>query len=129
MENTHKILFLNDDTLEVEDVLEVSPPFTLGKDSVIFLNGALRGINKPYIIVEITYTGVITQEMLLEFQKEIAYKMLETGYSKQTTSLMSDSESYEEYLLAETELKKKYFQVKREISLSTTPFLLNLELV
>jgi hypothetical protein len=129
VENTHKILFLNSDTLETEDSIEVSPPFNLEKDAVTYLNGAIRGINKPFIIVEKDYTGAISQEMLCEFQKEIAYKMLEAGYSKQTASLMSNSEDYEEYLLAETELKKKYFQVKKEIPLSTAPFLLNLELV
>ena len=126
---THKVLFLNPDTLAVEHYEYISPPFVLGVDSLQHLNGTFSGIQKPYIVLGITYVGDITQEMLTDFQREIAHSFLEDGYSKQQTALMSASSSYDEYLQKEIDLKKRYFMVKQQIPSSEAPFLLNLKLI
>jgi hypothetical protein len=128
-DETHKILFLNPETLEVDQTILVNPPFVLGEDFVEFTNGVMRGINKPYIIVDAAYTDIISAEMLTDFQREIAYKLLETGYSKQQALLMNASASYDEYLQKEIDLKKRYFTVKQQIPSSEAPFLLNLDLI
>ena len=128
MDETHKVLFLNPDTLEVNETVPVSPPFTLGLDSLKTANRGFYGILAPYIIVEITFEGVITPEMLADFQREIAMKELEKNYKQQQINLMNDAPDYDAYTAMEIELKKKYFDVKKEIALSSTPLLVDLSL-
>lgn len=128
MNETHKVLFLNPDTLEVSEAVPISPPFTLGLDSLKTENRGFYGILAPYIIVEISFEGVITPEMLADFQREIAMKELEKNYKQQQINLMNDAPDYDAYTVMEIELKKKYFDVKKEIALSSTPLLVDLSL-
>ncbi|MEK5139055.1 hypothetical protein MKZ18_06680 [Priestia sp. FSL W8-0001] len=127
--NTHKVLYLNPETLEIMAVDYVTPPFVLGVDSLKTANMTAAGINVPYIIVEKDYNGVITQDLLTDFQREIAYKVLEDNYKQAQLNLMAESDDYEEYLMKDTMLKKKYFAVKKEIAPSIAPLLLDLSLV
>lgn len=125
---THKVLFLNPDTLAVEHYEYISPPFVLGADSLQHLNGTFSGIQKPYIVLGITYAGDVTQDMLTDFQREIAYKVLEDNYKNKQINLMSDSVDYDEYTAKDTELKKKYFTVKNLLLTSLAPLLVDLSL-
>lgn len=115
--NTHKVLYLNPETLEIMAVDYVTPPFVLGVDSLKTANMTAAGINVPYIIVEKDYNGVITQDLLTDFQREIAYKVLEDNYKQAQLNLMAESDDYEEYLMKDTMLKKKYFAVKKRLHL------------
>ena len=126
--NTHKVLYLNPETLEIMAVDYVTPPFVLGVDSLKTANMTAAGINVPYIIVEKDYNGVITQDLLTDFQREIASKVLEENYKQAQLNLMAESDDYDEYLAKDTMLKKKYFTVKKQIATSTAPLLLDLSL-
>jgi hypothetical protein len=128
-DNTHKVLFLDPETLEVVSSYYISPPFVLGIDSLVTANANFKGINLSYIVVDKDYSGLISQEMLTDFQREIAYKLLENGYSKQQALLMGASSSYDEYSQKEIDLKRRYFDVKQQIGTSEAPFLLNLDLI
>ncbi|MEM4992976.1 hypothetical protein WKH56_10545 [Priestia sp. SB1] len=128
-DSTHKVLYLNPDTLEIVSIDYVTPPFVLGVDSLKTANMTATGINLPYIIVEKSYNGVITQDLLTDFQREIASKVLEENYKQAQFNLMSESDDYDEYLAKDTALKKKYFTVKKQIATSTAPLLLDLSLV
>lgn len=128
MNETHKVLFLNPETLAVSETVPVLPPFTIGIDSLLTTNRNFYGIIAPYIIVDIDFNGNVTQEMLTEFQREIAMKELEKNYKKQEINLMNTAPDYDTYLLLEVDLKKKYFEVKREVNFSSTPLLVDLSL-
>lgn len=128
-DGTHKILFLDSETLEVIMMDYISPPFVLGVDFVKGANENMQGIISTYIIVEKSYEGQITQEMLTDFQREIAYQVLDRSLREQDDKLMSESTDYDEYTAKETTLKKLYFQVKMQIKTSVAPLLLNLSLI
>ncbi|MGE6895718.1 hypothetical protein [Priestia flexa] len=127
--NTHKVLYLNPETLEIMAVDYVTPPFVLGVDSLKTANMTAEGINVPYIIVEKDFNDSITQDLVTSFQREIAYKVLEENYKQAQLNLMAESDDYDEYLTKDTMLKKQYFTVKKQISTSTAPLLLDLRLV
>jgi hypothetical protein len=124
-EYSHKVLFLNSETLEVTETVYISPPFTLGIDSLKTPRRSFFGILAPYVIVEKDFNSPITQEILTDFQREIALKVLEDNYKKQQMNLMSEAVDYDEYSALEIELKKKYFDVKKQIMVSPTPLLVD----
>lgn len=128
-DGTHKVLFLDSETLDVVMTDYVTPPFTLGIDFLKSANSNMQGINLPYIIVEKSYEGTITQEMLIDFQREIAYQMIDRSLKEQDNNLMSEATDYDDYTAKETALKKLYFTVKMQIKTSISPLLLNLGLV
>ena len=125
---THKIIFVNPDTLAIEYIVMASPPFDLGITSLSTSQSNMRGINLPYIIVEASFEGEVTQTMLSEFQRKIAYEEIEDNYKLRESDLMSMAVDYDDYLNKETALKKLYFQVKMQIKTAVKPFELNLEL-
>jgi hypothetical protein len=127
MEYTHKILYMTDE-LEVFFIQPVSPPFILGKNSVKHLTGTVTDIPYKFIIVEKEFEGEVTQEMLTDFQRNIAYSELDKNFSIQQMNLMSASTAYEEYMTKEMALRKLYFDVKNQIPTAIAPFLLNLNL-
>jgi hypothetical protein len=128
MNETHKVIFLKEDSLEVSEVIPVSEPFVFGTDSLKTANRGFFGIIANYIIVPIDFEGEITQEMLTDFQRDIAMKNLEKSYKDKQVSLLTEAEDFDEYLILEDQLKRLYFDVKKQILLSSTPLLVDLSL-
>ena len=125
---THYLYFFAPNSLTVVGRDEVTPPFDCGIDYVRDSRNYIGDLDKAYIILEKTFTGEITQQMLADFQRPIAGKELEKNYISRQAELMNESESYDEYLTKETTLKKLYFEVKFQIKSSLTPLKLNLNL-
>lgn len=127
---THKVLFLNESTLDVIYEDYITAPYTLGLDWLTSATSNMRGINTPYIVVDASYTGTaVSQAQLTSFQRLIAFEEIERNYLTATANLMGISANYDEYLANETALKKRYFEVKQQIPLSTAPLTLNLKLL
>ena len=130
MEQTHKILFLNKETLEVEDMLNVSSPDVVSTKEIVYKDGRLNGIQKRFYIVESSFDEKktkITPEMVAEFNKTITMSHLDKKYKEAQLTLMANCEDFDEFSFKETALKKKYFDLKKEVM--TTDDCLDLKIV
>jgi len=119
--HTHKVLFLNKETLRVDGVEHVTSPQVISTTEIEFENGGFAHIMKPFMVVESSFDEekeVITQEVYSEYVRSITMAYLEKKYKEAQVSLMSNSEDYEEYLIKESELKKKFFEYKKQVMLS-----------
>ncbi|MGE7305898.1 hypothetical protein ACQKJG_18915 [Priestia megaterium] len=119
MTYTHKFLGLDSETFKVVHVIKVSSPQVVTTKEFIYDNGSLSGIQIPFIVVEADFDeSTVTKEMYYEYVKNLSLSHLEKKYKEAQVKLMSDCDDYEEYSQKEDALKKKFFNLKKQITLS-----------